>query len=138
LLAFDQALDELDAEGGPAGRAARYRANHDMLVEGMTALGFEAYLPAALQSPIITTFRYPREPWFDFEAFYTALSERGFVIYPGKLTAEPCFRIGSIGHLAPADIRALLDAVAAVVETLRIVAPLHAEPQPQRVPVMRS
>jgi 2-aminoethylphosphonate-pyruvate transaminase len=111
LLAFHQALLELEAEGGPAGRAARYAANHAALLRGMTELGFTAYLAPDDQSCIITTFRYPANPQFRFEEFYTRLSDLGFLIYPGKLTAEPCFRIGTIGRLSPPDIEALLSAI---------------------------
>ena len=44
LLAFQQALRELEAEGGVAGRAARYRANYETILTGMRALGFVEYL----------------------------------------------------------------------------------------------
>ncbi|MBL9175479.1 MAG: 2-aminoethylphosphonate--pyruvate transaminase, partial [Verrucomicrobiales bacterium] len=56
ILAFDQALQELELEGGVAGRAARYRRNHEVLLSGMTKLGFRSYLPAPVQSHIITSF----------------------------------------------------------------------------------
>ncbi len=117
LLAFHQALRELDAEGGVAGRAARYRRNHETLVRGMAALGFEPYLAPEDQSYIITTYRYP-DAGFDFPAFYAALSDRGFLIYPGKLSQEPCFRIGTIGRLEPADIERLLEGIAATLHLL--------------------
>jgi 2-aminoethylphosphonate-pyruvate transaminase len=45
----------------------------------------------------------------------------GFIIYPGKLTAEPCFRIGTIGHLFPPDIEALLTAIRRVLEEMGVV-----------------
>ena len=80
-------------------------------MRGMKELGFEAYLEPGDQSCIITTFRYPRHGEFRFEEFYTRLSDLGFIIYPGKLTAEPCFRIGTIGRLTPPDIDALLAAM---------------------------
>jgi 2-aminoethylphosphonate-pyruvate transaminase len=118
LLAFRQALLELEAEGGPAGRLERYRANHAALMRGMAELGMEAYLVPEDQSPIITTFRYPKSHRFSFEELYQQLSQHGFVIYPGKLTAEPCFRIGTIGRLSPADIEALLKAMRSVLETM--------------------
>ncbi len=118
LLAFRQALLELEAEGGPAGRLERYRANHAALMRGMAELGMEAYLAPEDQSPIITTFRYPKSHRFSFEELYQQLSQRGFVIYPGKLTAEPCFRIGTIGRLSPADVEALLKAMRSVLETM--------------------
>jgi len=111
LLAFHQELDELNAEGGVAGRAARYRQNHEALAKGMAELGFEAYLAPEDQSYIITTYRYPVDPDFRFEGFYRELSELGCVIYPGKLGQEPCFRIGTIGRLHTGDIERLLSAI---------------------------
>lgn len=113
LLAFHQALDELDAEGGVAGRAARYAANHATLVGGMLKLGFETYLAPEDQSYIITSFRYPHGD-FRFDQFYARLSDQGFVIYPGKLSREACFRIGAIGRLHTADFEALLAAIQAL------------------------
>jgi 2-aminoethylphosphonate-pyruvate transaminase len=111
LLAFHQALLELEAEGGVSGRAGRYRRNHETLVQGMAELGFEAYLAAEDQSDIITTFRYPTAKNFCFDDFYAKLSDLGFLIYPGKLSQEPCFRIGTIGRLCPDDIRGLVKAI---------------------------
>jgi 2-aminoethylphosphonate-pyruvate transaminase len=111
LLAFHQALNELDAEGGVAGRSARYQENHRVLAEGMAALGFEPYLSQEDQSCIITTYRYPADPGFSFEDFYSRLSELGFVIYPGKLSQAPCFRIGTVGRLNSEDIKGLLAAI---------------------------
>jgi 2-aminoethylphosphonate-pyruvate transaminase len=116
LLAHAQALRELAEEGGVAGRAARYRANHRVVMEGMKALGFRPYLDPRHQSYIITSFLYPDAPGFDFEAFYEQLSDRGFVIYPGKLTRAECFRIGNIGRLGEGDMHGLLEAVGQLVE----------------------
>jgi len=110
LLAFRQALDELAQEGGIVARAARYRQNADTLVAGLRDLGFETYLADEHRSAIITTFRYPSNPAFNFENLYRRLSDAGFVIYPGKLTTEDCFRVGSIGHITAKEIRALLAA----------------------------
>jgi 2-aminoethylphosphonate-pyruvate transaminase len=112
LLAFKQALLELEQEGGVAGRAARYRRNYDILVAGMRQLGFQEYLKPELQSHIITSFRYPQDSRFRFETFYNQLNERGYVIYPGKVSNATCFRIGTIGRIFPADIHGLLLAIA--------------------------
>jgi 2-aminoethylphosphonate-pyruvate transaminase len=114
LLAFRQALRELEEEGGVPGRAARYRRNHEVLCAGMRELGFEAYLPPEDQSYIITSFRYPRDDSFRFDEFYRRLSAMGYVIYPGKLSREECFRIGTIGRLTARDIQGLLDAIRTV------------------------
>ncbi|MDR0302673.1 MAG: 2-aminoethylphosphonate--pyruvate transaminase, partial [Treponema sp.] len=65
VRAFYQALDDLEAEGGISARYGRYKENQRLLVEGMSTRGFQALLPAHLQSPIITSFLYPY-PDFDF------------------------------------------------------------------------
>jgi len=112
LLAFDQALTEYEIEGGVAGRGGRYRANCDLLVAGMRAMGFKTLLPDELQAPIIITFHMPTNPEFDFNAFYDGLKDRGYVIYPGKLTVADSFRMGCIGRIDTEQINGALDAVA--------------------------
>ena len=111
IVAFHQALQEFWAEGGVAGRGGRYAENARILIGGMRALGFETLLPDALQAPIIATFRTPSHPNFVFQRFYDALKERGYVIYPGKLTVADSFRIGCIGRLHPDHMRGALEAV---------------------------
>ena len=114
LLAFEQALREFAREGGIAARHQRYQSNHMTLIEGMRRLGFTPYLPPEIQSCIITAFLSPANEHFKFAEFYRRLSDKGFIIYPGKLTRADTFRIANIGHLFEADIRALLQAVAEV------------------------
>ena len=111
ILAFEQALRELQAEGGVEGRVARYGANYEVLVVGMREMGFAEYLPSELQGTIITAFCYPNDPRFQFDEFYKRLNDKGFVIYPGKVSDIGCFRIGNIGHLFEPDILGLLTAV---------------------------
>jgi 2-aminoethylphosphonate-pyruvate transaminase len=111
LLAFRQALRELEAEGGVAARHARYSQNHQVLLTGLQALGFKPYLRPEVMAPIITAWHYPQDEHFDFKAFYEALNARGFVIYPGKLSQASCFRLGNIGQLQPADMQTLVTAI---------------------------
>ena len=111
LLAFDQALNEYEEEGGVTGRGGRYRANCDVLVTGMRDMGFKTLLPDELQAPIIVTFHMPANPEFDFNAFYDGLKDQGYVIYPGKLTVADSFRMGCIGRLDQQHMRAALGAV---------------------------
>ena len=111
VRAFAQALAELEAEGGVAARHARYRKNHRVLVDGMRSLGFETLLPDALQSPIITAFKSPMADGYEFGKFYATLKSRGFVIYPGKVTAMDTFRVGNIGDVGPEDMERLVAAV---------------------------
>jgi len=120
ILAFEQALNELDEEGGVRARGERYRQNHLALCCGMRALGFEIYLADEDQSFIITSFRYPTHPAFQFAEFYERLWKLGFAIYPGKLSHEACFRIGTIGRIMVSDIEALLAAIRRVLQEMGV------------------
>ena len=64
-----------------------------------------------MQSYIITAFNTPTDSKFSFDVFYHKLSDRGFIIYPGKLTQVDTFRIGNIGRLFPSDLDQLVHAV---------------------------
>jgi len=114
VRAFYQALLELEQEGGIKARQQRYQSNQQCLAAGMQQLGFKLVLGHhAAQSPIITTFLYPDDPNFSFQALYDNLKQSGFVIYPGKVSDLNCFRIGNIGEVYLEDIERLLNAVAA-------------------------
>lgn len=112
VLAFAQALRELDEEGGIEARHQRYSENQRTLVAGMAALGFAPLLPEQWQSPIITAFYSPAHPDYRFADFYQRLKAQGFVIYPGKVSQADCFRIGNIGDVTPERVRSLLAAMA--------------------------
>jgi len=111
VRAFFQALLELEQEGGIEKRHARYRKNHEVLLNGMISLGFKPLLPEKYQSPIITSFLSPTHPDYDFKVFYQKLKGQGFVIYPGKVTQNDTFRIGNIGEVYPQDMHRLICAV---------------------------
>ncbi len=121
LAALDRALDEHQAEGGVTGRGARYRRNHQVLTEGMAALGFATLVPRQLQAPIIVTFLMPADTRFVFAEFYDRLREKGFAIYPGKLTMADSFRIGCIGRIGAAEMEAAVAAVGQVMDEMGVV-----------------
>ena len=107
VLAFAKAMEELEAEGGVSARFERYSSNNRMLIEKMEAMGFSTYVDGKHQGPIITTFFYPENVNFDFKEMYEYIKERGYAIYPGKLTEAETFRIGNIGEIYEEDIEKL-------------------------------
>jgi len=106
VLAFAQALKELDAEGGVSARNKRYQENMDLLRKNFKTLGLIPYLDEQVQAPIITTFEFPKEN-FNFKKMYDFIKKRGFAIYPGKLANLDTFRIGVIGEIYLEDIEKL-------------------------------
>lgn len=107
VLAFDQALRELRAEGGIPARAKRYEENNRLLIAKMKEMGIEPYIDSKHQGPIITTFFYPDNHKFSFQDMYHYIKERGYAIYPGKVTEADTFRIGNIGEIYDYDIKKL-------------------------------
>jgi 2-aminoethylphosphonate-pyruvate transaminase len=116
VRAFQEALAELEEEGGVAARHGRYVENHSLLVGGMRELGFETLLPDGMQSPFITSFLYPSAD-FCFGKFYAGMKRRGFVMYPGKLSDADTFRVGNIGAISPADVARFLAAAGAEIKS---------------------
>ena len=116
LAAFNQALIEHKKEDGTKGRYKRYKKNCKIICDGMAKLGFKQLLPNEVQAPIIITFLQPKVQNFDFKNFYDSLSDKGFLIYPGKLTVADTFRIGCIGNLYEKDMN---EAILAVENTLK-------------------
>ncbi len=120
IFAFAKAIEQFEAEGGQPGRFARYSNNCKILVDGMAELGFRTLLPQGLQAPIIVTFHMPSDPAFDFQVFYDKVKDRGFVLYPGKLTVAPSFRVGCIGHLGADEMKAALKAMSEVLDEMGV------------------
>ncbi len=116
VVALDAALRQHAEEGGQPARLARYTANYRALVAGMAELGFRPFLDPAIQAPIIVTFHAPADPAYTFKAFYEKVRDKGFILYPGKLTQVETFRVGCIGAIGPHEMR---QAVSAVRDTLR-------------------
>ncbi|MEZ5794576.1 2-aminoethylphosphonate--pyruvate transaminase [Albidovulum sp.] len=115
VAAFLEALRLHAEEGGVAARGARYARNRDVMVAGMRALGFETLLKDRWLSPIIVTFFCPADPKFVFAGFYERMKQKGFIIYPGKLTVVDSFRVGCIGRM---DDHVMRRVVAAAGEAL--------------------
>jgi len=112
IAALRAAIDQFLAEGGQVARGARYAANCATLIEGMRTLGFRPYLKPEVQAPIIVTFHAPADPAYDFKRFYAAVRDRGYILYPGKLTQVETFRVGCIGAIDSNEMRNVVGAIA--------------------------
>jgi len=126
VAALRAAVDQFLAEGGQPVRGERYRRNCRALVDGMASLGFRPFLSPEVQAPVIVTFHAPADGKYDFKAFYAAVRERGYILYPGKLTQLETFRVGCIGAIDDNEMRNVVTAIAQTLTSLGIrqVAPL--------------
>ena len=120
VAAVDAALEQYIAAGGQPARYRRYAANCETLISGMTEMGFKVFLDARIQAPIIVTFHAPADPKYAFKPFYDEVRNRGFILYPGKLTELETFRVGCIGAIGPEEMRQAVNAVRDSLRTLGI------------------
>ena len=120
VAAFLEALRLHEVEGGVAGRGKRYTRNRDVMVAGMRDLGFETLLDDLWLSPIIVTIFCPADPAFSFTRFYELMKERGFIIYPGKLTVVDSFRVGCIGRMDEHVMRRVVQAAASALTEMGV------------------
>jgi 2-aminoethylphosphonate-pyruvate transaminase len=111
VVALDAALEQYLAAGGQPARLARYTANCETLIAGMKEMGFRPFLDSRIQAPIIVTFHAPADPRYAFKAFYEKVRDKGFILYPGKLTQLETFRVGCIGAIGPDEMRHAVNAV---------------------------
>ena len=116
IVAFRQALEELEKEGGVEARYNRYKSNSNFVIDEMLGLGFTLFVKdrnAKHLGPFIVPFDYPSEEktGWNFKWFYEYLKDRNCVIYPGKASKADTFRIGCIGDLHREDFELLIDSV---------------------------
>ena len=100
IYALQHAINELSDIHD---RYKQYKKIYQYLVRGMKARGFKLFLSNSVEhSYLLETFYLPKN--IDFNKMHDALYEKGFTIYPGKLTKENTFRLGNIGDINTADI----------------------------------
>jgi 2-aminoethylphosphonate-pyruvate transaminase len=100
LGACSVALRDLDLEGGPDARLARFRRVHKRLLGGLTRLGFEPVIQAGEEvCGYITLFQPPSDPQYQFASFAQRLRQQGFVIMDGEgcPVAAGGFRVSTMG-----------------------------------------
>ncbi len=114
LAALDEALQELDDEGGVPGRMRHYQALNARVRAGFDACGIRTHFDALTRSCSLTVADAP--PGQTPDEIYDTLLARGFVVYHAKGDfRDRCFLVANMGHLQLADVDRFLAAVAEVV-----------------------
>lgn len=113
MLALDQALRELDRQGGWRARQARYLELAEQIAEALGRLGVESLLPPGESSCALRAYGLP--VGMDYETLHAGLKERGFVIYSGQgALARTIFRISTMGEIDDEALRRFIAALEAV------------------------
>ncbi len=99
-----QALKEYFAEGEEAKWARHCRVN-EAIHAGLAELGFRHVIPRERESGLVVSVIYPDDPAWSFDKIHDYCYERGFTIYPGKISTTNTFRLCSLGAIDEQDIR---------------------------------
>lgn len=103
IYATIQALKEYFAEGETA-KFARHRRVYEAIHQGLDALGFQTAIDRRIESGLVVSVRYPDDPNWSFEQIHDYCYQRGFTIYPGKISTTNTFRLCALGAIDVKDI----------------------------------
>jgi len=103
IYATIQALKEFFAEGEVA-KFARHRRVYEAIHQGLSELGFQTAIDKSIESGLVVSVKYPDDPNWSFEKVHDYCYERGFTIYPGKISTTNTFRLCSLGAIDVKDI----------------------------------
>lgn len=109
VYALQEALAELDAQGGWRARSAEYTRRAGLVRGTLAELGVAYFLDdgAMASSAILTAFRVPAQ--VSYERLHDELKARGFVIYAGQGPYQgKVFRIAVMGDLTTGDLDELV------------------------------
>ncbi len=102
--ALRQGMKEYFEEGEEA-KFARHRRVNEAIHEGVARLGFEYVIPREIESGLVVSVKYPDNPNWDFSKVHDYCYDRGFTIYPGKISTTDTFRLCSLGAIDEPDIK---------------------------------
>ena len=105
IYATRQALNEY-FEVGEAAKFARHRRVIEAIHEGLEAMGLREVIRRDIQSGLVASVLYPDDPNWNFERVHDYCYERGFTIYPGKISTTNTFRLCALGTIDVPDIEA--------------------------------
>lgn len=103
IYATRQAIDEYFAEGEEA-KWQRHLSVFEAIHAGLEKLGFQDIIKRELQAGLVVSVKYPDDENWDFEKVHDYCYERGFTIYPGKVSTQNTFRLCALGAITPKDI----------------------------------
>ncbi len=119
-----QALKEYWAEGEEA-KWARHTRVFEAIHKGLDELGFKDVIKREWQAGLVVSAIYPDDVNWDFDKVHDYCYERGFTIYPGKISATNTFRLCALGAIDEDDITAFFKVFKEALEANNIAIPVH-------------
>ena len=122
IYATIQGLKEYFEEGEQA-KWARHTRVFEAIHAGIEELGLKDIIKREWQSGLVVSVKYPDDPNWDFAKVHDYCYERGFTIYPGKISTTNTFRLCALGAIDEQDIKAFFKVFKAALEEYNIAIP---------------
>lgn len=124
IYAARQAIDEYFAEGEQA-KWQRHLSVFEAIHKGLDQLGFQDIIKRELQAGLVVSVKYPDDANWDFEKVHDYCYERGFTIYPGKVSTQNTFRLCALGAITAKDIEDFFAVLEEALKTFHVQIPVH-------------
>lgn len=124
IYATIQALKEYWAEGEEA-KWARHTRVFEAIHKGLDELGFKDVIKREWQAGLVVSAIYPDDANWDFDKVHDYCYERGFTIYPGKISTTNTFRLCALGAIDEEDIVEFFKVFRQALLTNNIAIPVH-------------
>ena len=124
IYATLQALREYWKEG-EENKWARHTRVFNAINEGLDDLGFHQVIKPEWRAGLVSSAIYPDDPNWSFEKVHDYCYERGFTIYPGKISTTNTFRLCSLGAIDREDIEAFFKVFREALEVTGVTIPVH-------------
>ena len=124
IYATLQALKEYWTEGEEA-KWARHTRVFNAINKGLDELGFRQVIKPEWRAGLVSSAIYPDDPNFSFEKVHDYCYERGFTIYPGKISTTNTFRLCALGAIDEPDIEAFFKVFREALETSGVAIPVQ-------------
>ena len=103
IYATRQALKEYFAEG-EENKWKRHTRVFEAIHKGLEQLGFRDVIKREWQAGLVVCVHYPDDKNWNFNKIHDYCFERGFTIYPGKISDMNTFRLCALGAIDQKDI----------------------------------
>ena len=108
VYATIQALKEY-FEVGEQEKFARHHRVIEAIHQGLADMGLKEVIRRDIQSGLVASVLYPDDEHWSFERVHDYCYERGFTIYPGKISTTNTFRLCALGTIDAPDIEAFFE-----------------------------
>lgn len=124
IYATRQAIKEYFEEGEQA-KWERHTRTFEAIHKGLEKLGFQNVIRREWQAGLVVAVRYPNDANWNFEKIHDYCYERGFTIYPGKISSQNTFRLCALGAIDKEDIEAFFEVLRKALEHYEVTVPVQ-------------